>query len=80
LIFRTAQMAFFQKKTGKEPLILVDDVLLELDFKKREQFLQLMQTYCQAFFTFLPEEHYFSELADEGSLFYTVQQGRFLRS
>jgi Recombinational DNA repair ATPase (RecF pathway) len=61
-------------------LILVDDVLLELDFKKREQFLQLMQTYCQAFFTFLPEEHYFSELADEGSLFYTVQQGRFLRS
>ncbi|NLE14835.1 MAG: DNA replication/repair protein RecF [Spirochaetales bacterium] len=80
LIFRTAQMAFFQKKTGKEPLILVDDVLLELDFKKREQFLQLMQTYCQAFFTFLPEEHYFSELADEGSLFYTVQEGRFLRS
>jgi len=80
LIFRTAQMAFFQKKTGKEPLILVDDVLLELDFKKREQFLQLMQTYCQAFFTFLPEEHYFSELADEGSLFYTVEQGRFLRS
>lgn len=78
LIFRTAQMAFFQKKTGKQPLILVDDVLLELDFKKREQFLHLMQTYCQAFFTFLPEEHYFSELAEEGALLYTVQEGKFL--
>jgi len=77
LIFRTAQMDFFQKKTGKKPLILVDDVLLELDFKRREQFLHLMDTYSQAFFTFLPEEHYFEELAQEGALVYTVREGRF---
>jgi DNA replication and repair protein RecF len=78
LIFRTAQMAFFLKKTGKLPLILVDDVLLELDIIKRQQFLHLMQQYSQAFFTFLPEEQYFSDLAEEGALVYTVQKGAFI--
>ena len=77
LLFRTAQMAFFEKKTGKLPLILVDDVLLELDHQKRESFLHLIETYCQAFYTFLPEEHYFSALAEEGALVYTVEGGRF---
>ncbi len=79
LIFRTAQMAFFEKKTGKSPLILVDDVLLELDHRRREQFLTLMESYSQAFFTFLPEEHYFASLADEEALLYTVQEGRFTK-
>lgn len=79
LILRTAQIAFFKNKTGKQPLILVDDVLLELDFTKREQFLSLIESYCQAFFTFLPEEHYFASLADEGALVYTVEEGRFIR-
>ena len=77
LIFRTAQMAFFEKKTGKLPLILVDDVLLELDHQKREAFLELINTYCQAFYTFLPEEHYYASLAEEGALVYTVSKGTF---
>jgi DNA replication and repair protein RecF len=78
LILRTAQMAFFHKKTGKKPLILVDDVLLELDLTKREKFLSLMEGYSQAFFTFLPEEHYFAHLASEDALVYDVRQGSFL--
>jgi DNA replication and repair protein RecF len=78
LILRTAQMAFFHKKTGKRPLILVDDVLLELDLAKREKFLSLMEGYSQAFFTFLPEEHYFASLASEDALVYDVRQGSFL--
>ncbi|WP_320129075.1 DNA replication/repair protein RecF [uncultured Sphaerochaeta sp.] len=77
LIFRAAQMAFFQKKTNRQPLLLVDDVLLELDFKKREMFLHLMESYCQVFFTFLPEEHYFSSLAGDDALVYDVKNGRF---
>jgi DNA replication and repair protein RecF len=77
LIFRTAQMVFFQKKTNRQPLLLVDDVLLELDFKKREKFLNLMDGYCQAFFTFLPEEHYFPSLEGEEALVYDVRNGRF---
>ncbi len=78
LIMRTAQMAFFHKKTGKKPLILVDDVLLELDLPKREKFLSLMEGYSQAFFTFLPEEHYFAHLASEDALVYDVKEGSFL--
>jgi len=78
LVLRTAQMAFFHKKTGKRPLILVDDVLLELDFPKREKFLSLMEGYSQAFFTFLPDEHYFASLASEDALLYDVREGSFL--
>lgn len=78
LVLRTAQMAFFHKKTGKQPLILVDDVLLELDLGKREKFLALMDGYSQAFFTFLPEEHYFASLAGEDALIYSVKEGSFL--
>jgi len=78
LVLRTAQMAFFHKKTGKKPLILVDDVLLELDLTKREKFLSLMEGYSQAFFTFLPEEHYFAHLASEDALVYDVREGSFL--
>ncbi len=78
LVLRTAQMAFFHKKTGKKPLILVDDVLLELDLPKREKFLSLMEGYSQAFFTFLPEEHYFASLASEDALVYDVREGSFL--
>ena len=78
LILRTAQMAFFHRKTGKKPLILVDDVLLELDLSKREKFLSLLKGYSQAFFTFLPDEHYFSSLASEDALLYDVRKGSFL--
>lgn len=77
LIFRMAQTAFFRNKTGKEPVLLVDDVLLELDIQRRGAFLDLMDGYSQAFFTFLPEEQYFSSLADVGSLVYDVSDGRF---
>jgi DNA replication and repair protein RecF len=59
-------------------LILVDDVLLELDHTRRAEFLRLMQSYSQAFFTFLPDEQYFSSLADENALVYTVDQGKFI--
>ncbi len=76
LILRTAQMAFFQKMTGKKPLILVDDVLLELDHGKRERFLAHLDPYTQAVFTFLPGEHYGPTLQGADTLIYTVQEGR----
>lgn len=79
LIFRMAQTAFFRNKTGKEPILLVDDVLLELDIQRRGAFLDLMDGYSQAFFTFLPEEQYFSTLAGTDSLMYDVCDGRFSR-
>lgn len=75
LLFRLAEARFFIKMTGKKPLLLIDDVLLELDNVKRGNFLSLLTDYSQAFFTFLPDEKYFSSRKDE-MLEYTVREGR----
>ncbi|AEC01245.1 DNA replication/repair protein RecF [Parasphaerochaeta coccoides] len=77
LILRMAQAGFFFGKTGKEPVLLIDDVLLELDVTRRGRFLSHIEDYSQAFFTFLPEEKYFSSLEDEKMLSYTVEGGAF---
>ena len=58
LLLRVAQARVFSEKTGKKPVLLLDDVLLELDGEKRRKFLSVMPEYEQAFFTFLPGEPY----------------------
>jgi len=58
LVLRVAQSIFFSDKTNKKPLLLLDDVLLELDNKRRMKFLEFLPEYEQIFFTFLPGEHY----------------------
>ena len=58
LLLRIAQAGFFTEKTGKKPVLLLDDVLLELDGEKRRKFLSVMPEYEQAFYTFLPGEPY----------------------
>ena len=58
LVLRVAQGSFFERTTGRRPILLVDDVLLELDAGKRERFLRQLPPYDQAFFTFLPHEPY----------------------
>jgi DNA replication and repair protein RecF len=58
LLLRVAQARRFSEMTGKNPVLLLDDVLLELDPEKRRKFLAVMPGYDQAFYTFLPEEPY----------------------
>ncbi|MAG13588.1 MAG: DNA replication and repair protein RecF [Spirochaetales bacterium] len=58
LVLRVAQALFFTQESGKKPVLLIDDVLLELDAQKRERFLMELPDYEQAFFTFLPDEPY----------------------
>jgi DNA replication and repair protein RecF len=58
LLLRLAQVEGFSKKTGYYPVLLLDDVLLELDREKRRKFLAVMPNYDQAFYTFLPGEPY----------------------
>ncbi len=58
LVLRVAQSIFFSEKTKQKPLLLLDDVLLELDNKRRMKFLKFLPEYEQIFFTFLPGEHY----------------------
>ena len=75
LLLRIAQIKVFSEKTGKKPVLLLDDVLLELDGAKRQKFLSLMPEYEQAFFTFLPEEPYKS-YGKNDTIVYYMDSGR----
>ncbi len=58
LSLRVAQAAYVQAKSGRKPVLLLDDVLLELDGGHRDRFLAALPDYEQAFFTFLPDERF----------------------
>ena len=74
LLLRTAQSRIFSERTGKKPVLLLDDVLLELDGEKKQKFLSVMPEYEQAFFTFLPGEPY-ENYRKSGTLVYTMNSG-----
>lgn len=76
LSLKVAQGIFFREKTGRNPILLLDDVLLELDRRKRELFLSNLPQYEQAFYTFLPNEEIVTESHDT-SLLFTVKSGIF---
>jgi len=75
LLLRVAQARRFSEATGRNPVLLLDDVLLEMDGEKRRRFLSVMPCYDQAFFTFLPEELY-GQYMESGTLVYRVRDGR----
>ncbi|MFW6288854.1 MAG: DNA replication/repair protein RecF, partial [Spirochaetota bacterium] len=56
LILRVAQAQLLSRVTGRLPVLLLDDVLLELDPTRRARFVDALPEYEQAFFTFLPDE------------------------
>jgi DNA replication and repair protein RecF len=58
ILLRTAQAEFYKNACGKNPILLLDDVLLELDPEKRQRITSLLPEYDQIFFAFLPEEPY----------------------
>jgi DNA replication and repair protein RecF len=74
LLLRIAQARRFSEKTGKNPVLLLDDVLLELDPEKRRRLLTVLPGYDQAFYTFLPEEPY-GRYRKSDTLIYRVDRG-----
>jgi len=75
LLLRVAQARRYRETTGRNPILLLDDVLLEMDGEKRRRFLAALPDYDQAFYTFLPEEP-FRHYRTEDTLVYYVKQGR----
>ncbi|MBA7564483.1 DNA replication and repair protein RecF [subsurface metagenome] len=75
LILKVAQAEFLYQKSGKKPVLLLDDVLLELDAKKRESFLNNLPIHDQAMFTFLPDENFIKYRSEE-TLIYSVSEGK----
>jgi DNA replication and repair protein RecF len=79
LLLRVAQASRYRKMAGRDPVLLLDDVLLELDGEKRERFLSVMPAYEQAFYTFLPEEP-FEKYKKPDTLVYRVSEGELVVS
>jgi DNA replication and repair protein RecF len=78
LILRVAQARFFGKTTGRLPILLLDDVLLELDPGRRSRFVERLPLSEQRIFTFLPGEPYHAYRNDE-TLIYFVENGTVRR-
>ncbi|MCF7929825.1 MAG: DNA replication and repair protein RecF [Spirochaetales bacterium] len=76
LVIKTAQARFVTKKRDRLPILLLDDVLLELDRGRREAFLERIPAYQQAIFTFLPGEPY-ERYRKESTRVYRVEAGSF---
>ncbi len=74
LVLRTAQAVFYNKATGKKPVLLMDDVMLELDPDKRKRLTSLLPEYDQLFCTFLPGEPYENYLK-ENTRVYQIKSG-----
>jgi DNA replication and repair protein RecF len=78
LLLRTAQACRFSAMTGQNPILLLDDVLLEMDGEKRRRFLSVLPAYDQAFYTFLPDEPY-QRYQKEDTLIYKVEAGKVVQ-
>jgi len=74
LLLRAAQARRFSEMTGLNPVLLLDDVLLEMDGEKRRRFISVLPSYDQAFYTFLPDEPYQRYQKDD-TLVYNVIAG-----
>lgn len=75
LTLRIVQAECYTDITGRLPVLLLDDVLLELDPPKRKRFLDLLPSSGQSFFTFLPGEPW-RDYETGSSLAYEVTNGR----
>jgi DNA replication and repair protein RecF len=76
LVLRVAQARFLSERTGRRPVLLLDDVLLELDPGRKRAFVSRFPAYEQAFFTFLPDESWQSFRGPD-TLVMTVERGDF---
>ncbi len=74
LVLRTAQAVFYTQVTQKKPVLLMDDVMLELDPAKRQKLTSMLPPYDQLFCTFLPGEPYQSYM-HEGTRVYKITDG-----
>lgn len=77
LILRVAQAQLLSRVTGRLPVLLLDDVLLELDPGRRARFVEALPEYEQAFFTFLPDEQY-ARFRQDTTRVYRVESGEIV--
>ena len=75
ILLRLAQASFYRKTRGCLPILLIDDILLELDQKNREKVLELFGIENQMIVT-TTERHRVSEIFSWDRVFNIVEKGR----
>ena len=76
LLLRVAQAVYLARVTGLKPVLLMDDVLLELDPDKRAKLTAMLPKYEQLFCTFLPGEPYERYMRDSTRV-YKIKGGEW---
>jgi len=74
ILLRVAQAVFYTEAAEKKPVLLMDDVLLELDPDKRQRVTAALPDYDQLFCTFLPGEPY-ERYKKTSTKVYTMENG-----
>lgn len=77
LVLRAVQSQCYANKTKRKPVLLLDDVLLELDPEKKIKFTEMLPEYEQLFCTFLPGEAIQNYMKENSKIYY-VSDGEFL--
>lgn len=77
LVLRAIQAQCYVQKSQRKPVLLLDDVLLELDTEKKTKFMELLPQYDQLFCTFLPGEPIDNYKTPKTKVYY-VDNGEFL--
>ncbi|WKC57992.1 DNA replication/repair protein RecF [Borrelia sp. P9F1] len=75
LIYRLVQVLIFDKRNSSAPILLFDDVFLELDKRKRRRMFEILPKSSQCFFTFLDDCYDLGR--DNNFVVYRVKNGRF---
>lgn len=76
LLLRVSQSIYYTRSTGLKPVLLMDDVLLELDPDKRTKLTAMLPDYEQLFCTFLPGEPY-ERYMKENTKIYKIIKGEW---
>lgn len=76
LLLRVAQAIYYTRATNLKPVLLMDDVLLELDPDKRAKLTAMLPEYEQLFCTFLPGEPYQRYMHDTTKI-YKIDKGEW---
>ena len=74
LVLRILQAKFYTIKLKSKPVLLMDDVMLELDVEKRQKVMSLLPSYKQLFCTFLKGEYFDDYKTDKTKIFF-VENG-----
>ena len=74
LVLRILQAKFYNSKMNEKPILLMDDVMLELDIEKKQKVISLLPSYKQLFCTFLQGESFDDYKTDNTKIFF-VENG-----